>query len=157
MRAIDNEGAKRSPAARCDSPSATAARTLRRRSNESEAAIPAGLRPARSLNHFATDLGIPLDSIRTSLALEHVIPRSVLRDEILNSSRTKNDIIRILCASGGIVIVHREEDRKLTENGLRRRMPKSWRGIGDNPFKRYEAAGIYMSNVQIENCGPICL
>ncbi|MCZ8316394.1 DMT family transporter, partial [Phreatobacter sp.] len=46
-----------------------AAKTLRRRSNESEAAIPAGLRPAGSLNQIVTDLGISNDSARTIPAL----------------------------------------------------------------------------------------
>ena len=50
---------KRAPATRWLAPAETAARTRTRRSTERALDISPGLHPADSLNHFASDLGIP--------------------------------------------------------------------------------------------------
>ncbi len=67
---LDALTANRSAAARCESPSATAARTRRRRSYESEPAITAGLRPAGSLNQISPICESHPISTRTNPALE---------------------------------------------------------------------------------------
>ena len=93
---------------------------------------------------------------KTDTMLEHMIPASIIRDAILESDKTK-DAIEFICRNSGVVtIVRREENKRLTTAGLSRKMPHDWAGIGDNPLKRYAAAGIILSEHKIIHEGPIC-
>ena len=88
--------------------------------------------------------------------LEHIIPSSIIKNAIVNSRNDPVTIQQILLHSGYVIIVTREEDKRLTEGKLSRKMPDSWSGFGDVPEKRYDAVGIQISSVFIEHEGPIC-
>jgi len=88
--------------------------------------------------------------------LEHMIPASILRAAILDGDKTKSEI-EFICRNAGVVtVVTRGEDKGLSKAGLSRKMPENWRGIGDNPLKRYSVAGITLSDLRIIPMGPIC-
>ena len=88
--------------------------------------------------------------------LEHIIPSSIIKNAILNSKDDAATIQHVLQNSGHVIIVTREEDKRLTQGKLSRKMPDSWCGFGDDPEKRYDAVGIQVSSVLIEHEGPIC-
>ena len=93
---------------------------------------------------------------KTDTMLEHMIPACIIRDIILESDKTKG-AIEFICRNAGVVtIVRREENKKLTTAGLSRKMPQDWEGIGDNPLKRYSAAGVVLSEHKVTHEGPIC-
>jgi hypothetical protein len=63
---------------------------------------------------------------------------------------------KILLNSGSVVIVHRNDDELLKSAGLAKTMPSNWNGFGDDPIKRYSAAGIKLADIEIIHEGPIC-
>ena len=88
--------------------------------------------------------------------LEHIIPASVIKHEIIKKSHDKNAIKHILLNSGYVVIATRKEDGLLKAAKLANKMPADWSGFGDSPDKRYQAVGIKLSKLLIEHIGPIC-
>lgn len=76
------------------------------------------------------------------LIREHVVPRTVIFDELLKLKRiTPKKVDELLGELMVIVMITKDEDKKLDRMGLRSKMPECWR-YGDNPFQRHEAAGI---------------
>lgn len=88
--------------------------------------------------------------------LEHIIPSSVVKLALVENKSNKDQMIYILRNSGFVVIATRDEDELLKKNKLTNRMPSIWKGFGDRPEKRYEVAGIKISNLSIEHAGQIC-
>ncbi len=62
---------------------------------------------------------------------------------------------KIFLSAGYVVIILREEDKKLSSVKLSRKMPKGW-VWGDDPLARYEAAGIKVSREKLLLEGSIC-
>ena len=87
--------------------------------------------------------------------LEHMVPCSVIRTEILNSNRTEAELEDILCKSGFVTIMLKEENSLLTLTGQKQKMPGNWK-FGDDPIKRYEYAGIDLHLKDIKRKGRIC-
>ncbi len=75
------------------------------------------------------------------LVHEHLIPRKVVREMLLNlkdpSPEAVNDILERLCIG---VVVTKEEDTRLNDLGLNSQMPPDW--DQQNLWARYHAAGI---------------
>jgi len=85
---------------------------------------------------------------------EHSIPASVIRSNLLNGNSSEEKVQDILYQSGFVVVIMRSEDEALSSHGLARKMPESWL-FGDNPFARYEMAGIELSNEFLKVKGKI--
>lgn len=89
---------------------------------------------------------------------EHVVPVSFIRDYLKDNrqdGKNRENITECIRKSGGVTIMLREEDRRLSDQKLSRKMPRDWH-IGDDPFKRYDAAGIKRPTLRIRRIGPIC-
>ncbi len=86
---------------------------------------------------------------------EHTIPASIVRSKLLTIPPVEEEVIRVLNAAGHVVMILREEDDLLRANGLTRKMPKGWEW-GDDPFARYSAVGIELSQERIMMKGVIC-
>ena len=87
--------------------------------------------------------------------LEHMVPCSKIRKEIIESNRTEEAIRDILCNSGYVTIMTMEENEKLNAKGLKSDMPTGWE-YGDDPIKRYEDVGIGLPLREIKRKGRIC-
>ena len=90
----------------------------------------------------------------SSLMYEHSIPASIIRKILLDSDPSEASVQNVLQGSGYVVVVMREEDIALRSQGLTRKMPDTWH-FGDNPFARYDAAGIELSNDFLKVKGKI--
>lgn len=88
------------------------------------------------------------------LMYEHSIPASIIRGILLNAEAREDAVQTILQQSGYVVVVMRSEDEALSSHGLARKMPDAW-CFGNNPFARYEMAGIGLSNVFLRVKGKI--
>jgi hypothetical protein len=88
------------------------------------------------------------------LMYEHSIPASVIRSILLDANSSEEIVQDILCQSGFVVVIMRFEDEALSSHGLARKMPESWL-FGENPFARYEMAGIELSNEFLKVKGKI--
>jgi len=88
--------------------------------------------------------------------LEHIIPVSIIKKEIIKNRGDASQVANILANSGFVVIATRNEDRILTDAKLSKQMPSNWTGFGDRPEKRYESVGIKISHALIAHAGPIC-
>ncbi|MCE2597380.1 hypothetical protein K6Y31_21655 [Motilimonas cestriensis] len=76
------------------------------------------------------------------LIQEHLVPRTIIFNELLKIKRiTPKKVDDLLGELLIIVLVTKDEDRKLDKIGLRSKMPEGW-CYGDDPFQRHEAAGI---------------
>ncbi|MCE2571815.1 hypothetical protein [Motilimonas eburnea] len=76
------------------------------------------------------------------LIREHLVPRTVIFNELLKIKRiTPKKVDDLLSELLIIVVVTKDEDRKLDQTGLRSKMPEGW-CYGDDPFQRHKAAGI---------------
>jgi hypothetical protein len=85
---------------------------------------------------------------------EHSIPASVIRSALLQIEPTAQNVAEILAKSGFVVVVLRSEDDQLRSHGLARAMPSSW-NFGDDPYARYQAAGISLSDAYLKVKGKI--
>jgi len=85
---------------------------------------------------------------------EHSIPASVIRSALLQVEPTAQNVAEILAKSGFVVVVLRSEDDLLRSHGLARTMPSSW-NFGDDPYARYQAAGIALSEAYLKVKGKI--
>ena len=85
---------------------------------------------------------------------EHCIPANVVRAQILQAKPEEQIIRKILMQAGSVTVLLRSEDQKLTASGLRHSMPKSW-CWGDDPFARYKAVGILISEKFLKLTGKI--
>lgn len=78
----------------------------------------------------------------SGLRHEHSIPRNIIEKEILNlKEKNSQSIFEILDRKAYSVIITADEDRKLQEKGLVKRMPEDCRDASD-VFARYKATGI---------------
>ncbi len=72
---------------------------------------------------------------------DHVIPREVIRRVLLASESLSSAWVREVLARwciGSVITI--EEDRRLTQEGLRSKMPDDW--DGEDVWSRYLRAGI---------------
>ena len=79
---------------------------------------------------------------------EHPIPANIILGKLLDASDLALTVIgieQLLEASGPVCVLLREEDRRLTGMGLGNRMPGGW-VWGQNPYARYDGAGIVLSD-----------
>ena len=88
------------------------------------------------------------------LMYEHSIPSSIIRSLLLEAEPSAESVQKVLKQSGFVVVIMRTEDEALMRHGLARRMPDSW-AFGDNPFARYQVAGIKLSNTYLKVKGKI--
>ena len=88
--------------------------------------------------------------------LEHIIPVSIIKKEIIKNRKDGSKVTDILVNSGFVIIATRDENRILSDAKLAQRMPSNWTGFGDRPEKRYEYVGIKISDTLITHAGPIC-
>ena len=87
---------------------------------------------------------------------EHSIPASIVRSKLLNCNPlSESEVEKIFLSAGSVVVILREEDKKLSSIKLARKMPKGW-VWGDDPLARYEAAGIKVSREKLLLEGSIC-
>jgi len=88
------------------------------------------------------------------LMYEHTIPASVIREVLLEVEPTEPSVHSVLQKSGHVVVVMRSEDEELIRHGLSRKMPEGWR-FGENPYARYDFAGIELSKSFLRVKGKI--
>ncbi len=87
---------------------------------------------------------------------EHSIPASIVRSKLLSCYPIlESEVEKIFLSAGPVVIILREEDKKLSSIKLSRKMPNGW-VWGDDPLARYEAAGIKISREKLLLEGSIC-
>ena len=87
---------------------------------------------------------------------EHTVPASLVRARLLSDSPLRQDqVVEILSSAGDVAMILREEDKILSSLRLGRKMPEGW-DWGDDPFARYKAANIDLSNEVLLIEGPIC-
>ncbi len=67
----------------------------------------------------------------------------------------QDQVVEILSSAGDVAMILREEDKILSSLRLGRKMPEGWEW-GDDPFARYKAANIDLSNEFLLTEGPIC-
>lgn len=87
-------------------------------------------------------------------AYEHAIPATIVRSELLKSSRSEDEVRSLLSRAGPVVIILREEDMQLNKCGLKSKMPNNWRW-GDDELARYFTANIKLSDRVIRVEGAI--
>ena len=88
------------------------------------------------------------------LMYEHSIPASLIREVLLEVEPTEVDVHSVLQKSGYVVVVMRSEDEELSRHGLSRKMPRGWL-FGENPYARYDFAGIKLSRSFLRVKGKI--
>ncbi len=83
-----------------------------------------------------------------SIRIEHVVPGNVYFDDV-KKIKSLNDFKEIFDVVS-ICLVTEKEDEKLSQKGLRQKMPK---GVDYKikPFARYEEAGIKIKGWKIDN------
>ena len=75
------------------------------------------------------------------LRLEHVVPQMWFLNKFIDMDRIDKEEIRELLENYfNVLLVTKDEDAKLTEAGLRSKMPDDW--DGENPWARHDAVGI---------------
>ena len=75
------------------------------------------------------------------LRLEHVVPQMWFVNQLMDMDTIdKEEIRELLETYFRVLLVTKEEDAKLTEAGLRYKMPKDW--DEENPWARHDAVGI---------------
>ena len=83
------------------------------------------------------------------LIYDHAVPLRYLQEQLLSlSSVTTRSVRRVLDKYGIVVLITKDEDRRLSTAGFRSRMPDDW--DGRDALARYKAVGIELvSNVSI--------
>lgn len=85
--------------------------------------------------------------IGKGLVHEHIVPRKIIRDRLLNINNPTPDAIRSLLDQFCIgVVVTQKEDKKLDSLKLRSKMPNDW--DGNDAWARHKAAGIISISVR---------
>ncbi len=75
------------------------------------------------------------------LIYDHAVPLRYLQEQLLSlSSVTVRSVRRVLDKYGIVVLITKDDDRRLSKAGLRSRMPEDW--DGRDPLARYKAAGL---------------
>ena len=72
---------------------------------------------------------------------EHLVPRNVIEEQIMNLNLPTADAVGFLLALSTVCVVTKEEDEALRKDGLRNNMTAQWKP-GDDLFARYKAVGI---------------
>jgi hypothetical protein len=85
---------------------------------------------------------------------EHAVPCSLVRQKLLAINPSTRSVLDVLNCAGPVVMVLREEDRRLRDLGLNRSMPPGWEW-GDDPMARYKSAGIGLSRSLLKVDGQI--
>ena len=80
-----------------------------------------------------------------SFTFEHPIPSSVIRDLLRESSRSLDDVEKILLQTSYIVVLTQSEN-KLIKSEYRSKMPRGW-ALGDDPYARYVDTPIQLDGV----------
>ena len=90
---------------------------------------------------------------------EHVVPVGVISKYLWKNRKigqSKANIEKCIRGCGGVTIMSKEDDNKLEKAGLSRKMPESWVDFDDDPFIRYQVAGLERPQNRIRSVGPIC-
>ena len=73
--------------------------------------------------------------------VEHVVPLRVIVDMLLEIKKpTKKKVKTVLADMYRVCLVTTEEHKRLSDEGLRSKMPEDW--DGKDPFARYKVVGI---------------
>jgi len=89
---------------------------------------------------------------------EHIVPVGIIAVSLFQNREIKNNkknVEKWIRGCGGVTVMTRTEDRALNKAGLGRKMPDGWI-LGDDPFKRYDAANIDRPRTKLKSIGPIC-
>ncbi|MBQ0030458.1 MAG: hypothetical protein KBT32_08485 [Bacteroidales bacterium] len=78
-------------------------------------------------------------NFNVSFVWEHVVPASVII-ELFCKDQSKKNYLNLI-ELGAVCIVTQDEDKRLTNNHLRDKMPDGWK-LGDDIWARYDKAGI---------------
>ena len=89
-----------------------------------------------------------------NLRHEHIVPVSVVIDMLIQEPQiTEEFIARTLRVNGLRATIHRDEDKRLNELGLGRKMPSSFWTQGSpyfgDPLARYKEAGLFSGLVPL--------
>ncbi|EGR0237937.1 hypothetical protein M2G59_21225 [Vibrio vulnificus] len=75
-----------------------------------------------------------------NLTLEHGVPVSVIRDEVLKLVKPSAlDVASVIYQLTALAVITNEEDSRINKLGLRSKMPPNWNG---NKWIRYQLANI---------------
>ena len=76
-----------------------------------------------------------------TLVYDHAIPFRYLQEDLLAlEDPTEHSVAEGLNRYGVIVLITKDEDRRVSKAGYNSRMPQGWDGV--DPFARYKAVGI---------------
>lgn len=89
---------------------------------------------------YISEKAITLSFGQREVVYDHMIPFNYLQNELLDMQEPSLDQIKAVLESYPAAIITREEDKRLTQLGLRSKMPDDW--DGHNIFARYNHAGI---------------
>jgi len=92
---------------------------------------------------------------RNPFIYEHVVPASVIREQLIANRRNHEKIKEILSNTGQVAVILREEDKKLRKAGLAFKMPEDW-SFGDDLLARYDTVGVVLSDKFLNVTGAIC-
>ena len=86
---------------------------------------------------------------QTEFRRDHYFPKIRLKDELLFSLNNPDivSVRKVMETYGEVCVITKDEDSRLKNAGLNKKMPDGWR-IGDDIFARYNAIGI---NLTINN------
>lgn len=74
---------------------------------------------------------------------DHVVPHIIIMNKLLSLKEvTKDNILHIIKKYHVMCKITGDEDRRLTEAGLRSKMPDGWNEIEGDVFARYYSVGI---------------
>ncbi len=77
----------------------------------------------------------------SDLVVEHVVPQMVIVKMLMDMEDIdKKSIEELLCKYFHVLVVTKEEDKRLRSSGLRSTMPDDW--DGENVWARYDVVGI---------------
>ena len=85
---------------------------------------------------------------------EHPVPVRLVRDAILNGDKTPDNVAQLLQEMPPVSVLLRSENERLVKAKLTRDMPKEW-DFGDEPYARYRAVGIELSDRSLKVKGEI--
>ena len=105
---------------------------------------------------FWSEAAINSKLVGKGLIHEHIVPRKIVRELLLDFDSPTPDAIRSLLDRFCIgVVVTQEEDERLNSLGLRSKMPEDW--DGSDPWARHKAAGIVPTSQRSKKQNKPCV
>jgi len=95
-----------------------------------------------------------LKDLKRYFTYEHPVPKNVVANYIKNSNRTLPEIKKILEFADYVILVTKDEDKKLNQLH-RHKMPSDWIYFEGSKLARYESVGIKIRTEKISVTGRI--